>query len=728
MSRASRTAALLPLTALVVALIALSSWGAAQQVALLGTAALHVAGGRVCFGLGPEALVATESGELVGALESSPGTPWRFGALASLSSDDEGRIYASELSPPQVVVFGLDRQHHQTITLQQPPDFSFESQPFAGKLAIGDTIGNHLRLVDATGRTITSRSYRYPNGLSRIRLPASSGGSPREVLVFAETGAHRMVALDENLIPVAVPVVERLNAYLSAGKRAGDGPGSFPHLIHARLADDGVLLATLCRTTAGDCVVARVRPGEGSVDLVADLGMVSALPGREDELKLAEVDLTSRGRLLIASPRLQTVVQVEGEGGPPPPGFCVSCLERELSEKAVEVGALQRGVTWSNGAWVGSFGDAEIRRRLEGIQRAWIFYERLERVGRAGTILVALVLLLALFLSRQAGVEGRPGAHLEAVWRRAIVPEAWNLALVGVAMAAGALPGAALGFLLLGTSGALAGGALAGTLAARLGAHRLVLPRRSTRSAEEAFALFLGPTSPLPLPLLEGETLRWATFAHRRSTETLGEALLDATLLDDPADALELLFPRLWLIARTSHRLLVTRTSVLGSPLEVIESHLVRECGDAAPGTLVLFTPGRTLRFQLPPGCSRPLLSISAERGATHCERCRRVLPGCDHHRVRGGVELALTLLFPGTGHLAQGRFGRARSLGVIALGFALAAIGAWLPQFWGTLPFNPWQYRSPLGGFLLVAIFALVDVRFHQLREKRLQLALARR
>lgn len=707
-------------------LVGISVYGARAEMSVRGVSALHVDRGRVFIGVARKVLVADEAGRRLGVLSSVGGDPWLFDDPSGVTVDEGGRIFVADAGRHEIVRFDPDFSRG-TVIARSSTRFGFELEVLGDKLVVGDTMAHELRLVGPSGETQLSRKIMYPNGLSRLRNgpPAEPKARMEEVLLLAATGRREVLALDHSLKPLSIPSVQALNAYLARG---GTGPSSFRHLLDLSVGEDNALCASLCRTTSGECTLVRVSPDGTRIDPVADLGFVLPDPTNpvDDFLQVLETGFTSRGNLLVASPRLSSVFVFEGPAGPLPGGFCEQCTTEELERNGASVEKLvQEGVTWTNGVRISLFGDAELRNTFIGIRKARQFYFRLQRAGQAGAIVVALGLLVALFLLRQTGAISAPKvqARLNEVWSKLIRPEAGNLAAVGSVIAGAALLGAVAGAITIGTAGALGGAAVGGLIAARIRASPILLRRRDPRRAREAFDLYLGSSAARPIRLLEGEQVVWASYAiQRQSRRQLGAEVLEASRVDDPIELLEHLVPRLSLVVCTTERLFVVATSIIGAPLDDVQAWVregeARVAPPVAPGRLLILQGAALTEFEMPAraegAASSTDVSIRCLRSMFLCRNCSEVVGTCPHGVRHVPAALALTAVLPGLGHLVQRRWGAARITVIVALGFLIQAYQFWEPQHWGVVPSNPWEYGKPLLGYLGLLATAMFDVLRH--------------
>ncbi|MFL5319314.1 MAG: hypothetical protein ACJ790_06625, partial [Myxococcaceae bacterium] len=103
-------------------------------------------------------------------------------------------------------------------------------------------------------------------------------------------------------------------------------------------------------------------------------------------------------------------------------------------------------------------------------------------------------------------------------------------------------------------------------------------------------------------------------------------------------------------------------------------------------------------------------------RGFKWCAICQ-TSGDCAHLTDSVRWPVAMTLLLPGLGHLMQGRFGRARTISLFALGYALEALRNFLPRYLGTLPDAPTRYQLPAAVYSALMFIALLDVAFEGMR-----------
>src|SRR5262249_15141657 len=183
-----------------------------------------------------------------------------------------------------------------------PPYLSFESASFGPRIIIADTMANQLRLVDDSGRTSKSRRIRYPNGITALQ----TGAQFRWIL--AETGMTRARAFTVDLEPIDYEPVRTINAILERKEGSESLLGTSVVPRWSELLDLTVtpkaLAAAVCRDDSGDCSVLWVDGETHRGRVVGDIGFVKS-SGAEDSdgiLKVSEIALTSRGRVLVASP------------------------------------------------------------------------------------------------------------------------------------------------------------------------------------------------------------------------------------------------------------------------------------------------------------------------------------------------------------------------------------------------------------------------------------------
>jgi hypothetical protein len=698
-----------------VALVALVVWGAREETQVSGIMSVETRGGLVYLSANHRVLVADESGRFEGFLEQTPGKAWSFEDVSNITASRDGSVLVSDAGRHEVVRFDSDHHHGAPLPLHDRPRLSFESAQLGDALIIADTMGWELRVVDASGATLHRKAIRYANGLSNV-----AGSSTPEHVVLANTADRHAVAVDGTLTRVADPAVTLLNLWLDARLET---PGTPPTLSGINLLDlhendQGVLVATVCRTTTGDCSIVRADATRGAIDVVGD---ISALDDpryelSDDFLGVSEIAERSDGAVLVASPRLRTVLVFEGaRGGPPPGRFCVACSPDELEQGVTHLEALEQGeASWPNGTHAKVFGDARVRAYFDGIRKETATYQAIQRWGKLGLVAMLALLLLLRFIERQGGASTED--RLREVWRRLVAPE-WRALLIAwlIVGLGAALGGLILGGVLWGAGGAIGGVAAGGFLAARLFAAPYLLRARGLEAASRAWETYLAGTSPRPFPLEDGERWTGARFAYPvESLASLYAQVKEARSIDDGFEALEQLAPRLVLIATTDRRVVTANTSLLGAPLAALRSRRWSE----VPSPLASVRGRVRIDDQtlvVRPGDSS-VAPMHTGAAIDHCIECRAPVTACKHGQGWLGLSLGSSLLLPGLGHLAQARFSAARVHGVTALALLGQALQTWLPQHWGTLPSNPLAYQRPLWGYAALVTVAALDVwRVHR-------------
>lgn len=650
--------------------------------------------------MGDHVLLTDDDGSLIAIASDPAGQPWRFGEVASVSFDETSQLYVADLERREVVRFDAFAQGGERIPLAEPPQFTFEFLVDGDLRVLADTMGHHLQTLRADGSVGRSRRVVYPNGLTRTSI----GGVP--ALVFAETGHRAARAWSLDLEPLDWPVLAKLN---------GDLQRRTPRdLLELTVTPQGALLAADCRDPAGECTILRVDGLAERVDRVADVvPFIAPDPeAAEGLLGVGELAATSKGTVLVASPRLGAVLEFSNdETGAPSGGFCEACDATEYGPP-IDVRSLAVPVTWKNGTRIRRFGDAAVQARVETIWSARHTYSRLERAAQTGTWFVATGLLLALFLSRQARGTG-PLTKLEQVVAQLLRPQAPVLLLVSVPVVLAFAAGFGLGHLLLGMAGGAAIGVALGVLAARVLLPRLYVARQHPEAGARAFDLFL-----------QGhldEPLQWARFVvPRRSLVKHVVASAGASQFDDLVDAFDALAPRLTLLVKTRSRLLSVPTSLLGAPqgpfveLDAAEVPTVAE----GVGSLAVLAPGASWRWWLGAGAA---IEVTARSVTVRCEQCGQRAGSCAHTEVELAVPVLASLVFPGLGAILQGNLAQARVTMLVALGFLLEVVRVALPQHLGTLPLDAGLWLEPLGAYVTTALgaaFAMV-VSWRQTRRR---------
>lgn len=687
------------------ALVACSSWAATQLVESNGAFALAARGGHVAFSLGDYVLLTDDEGSLISVASDSAGQPWRFGEVASVSFDETSRLFVSDLERREVVRFDALAHGGERIPLAEPPELAFEYLSEGDLRVIADTMGHHVQTLKTNGAVDRSRRVVYPNGITRTTI----GGVP--ALVFAETGQRTARAWSLELEPIDWPVLAKLNGDLQRRKPRD--------LLELTVTPQGGLLAADCPSPRGECTILRVDAQAERIDRVADIvPFVAPDPEAADGLiGVAELAATSKGSVLVASPRLGAIVEFSNDQFEAPPGeFCERCDGTEYGP-AIDVRSLATPLTWKNGARIRRFGDAAVQARVEALWSARHTYSRLERGAQAGTWLIATVLLIALFLSRQAGGTSAQPTKLEQAIAQLLRPQLPVLLLVMAPVVLAFLAAFALGQLFLGAAGSAGLGVACGVLAARLLVPRLYVSRQHPEAGARAFELFLRAHV--------DEPLQWARFVvPRRSLMKHVVATTGASQFDDLLDALEVLAPRLTLLIKTQHKLISVPTSLLGAPLGPFVE-LDAADAPASPegvGSLAVFAPKASWRWMLGAGAAT---EVTASAVTVRCEQCGKRVGTCDHTEVDLAVPVLATFVFPGLGALIQGNLAQARVSMLVALGFLLEVLRVALPQHLGTLPLNVDLWLQPLGGYVMTAFGAAFAIAVSW-RQARRRIALA--
>jgi len=689
----------------------LATYGAIQEPKVQSVMALDARGGHVAFSVGHEVLVADEDGRLLFTLEKAPGQPWAFAEVSSVSLDDEGRITVADANRRSLVRFEADGRLGAPVPLDDLPRLSFESATSGARLVVADTMAHQLRLVDSSGRTLKSRRIRYPNGITALQ---SSEGFR---WIVAETGMVRARAFDAELEPVDYGPVKTLNTILARESGASALLGApvprWKELLDVAATPSAFAAAT-CRDDSDTCSVVRVDPRTNKADIVADIGFISAA-GAEDSdgiLQLSEIALTSSGRVLVASPRLSTILSFEGPGGPPTGGFCRECTPEELGQAPATLDQLEAGVSWRNGTRVSVFGDPAVRQRFQQKRAARNFYVRLQRWGQRGTVAIAILLLIAFGLIRQMGVDQR-GSNVG--YKQLIRGDGRALTSALAIILAAAGVGSLLGYEFVGWGGAVGGAAAFGGLASRYLVVPLLVRRRRQDAAAVAYEMFLGANAKHPLPTNPGESLYWVRFASAevQLRQLIGD-FRESFQIEDPLEALERLAPRLVLAAATNKRLIITNTSLLGTPIGTVVS---REWDPQSgpppvpPSSLTLFQKGEgERRFNLGGKGGSGEARVRTLAPVYLCQRCRRALGTCEHRPVGRWITGVLALLLPGLAQLVQGRFRGARVAGMAGMGLLSQAFHEFGPQHWGIIPANPSAYQKPMVAYAVLVMTALVE------------------
>jgi len=694
-----------------VTLVGIAAYGASREPKVQSVMALDARDGRVAFSVGHEVLVADEDGRLLFPLMQATGKPWIFDEVSSVALADTGEIFVADATRRALLRFERDGRRGEAVSLKDPPYLSFESASFGPRLIIADTMAHQLRLVDDSGRTSKSRRIRYPNGITALQTGAQFRW------IVAETGMVRARAFTADLEPSDYEPVKTLNAILERKEGSESLLGTSVVPRWSELLDLTVtpkaLAAAVCRDDSGDCSVLWVDGETHRGRVVGDVGFVKS-SGAEDSdgiLKVSEIALTSTGRVLVASPRFSVILSFSGpDGGAPPGGFCRECTRAELEGSPAGLDDLGAGLNWPNGARVSIFGDDEIRRRFQQKRSERNMYVAMQRWGQRGTAAIGVLLLIAFGLMRQVGVDQRARKtgqrQLASGDGRVLVPA---VAIIGLAAAAGAL----LGWMLIGWGGAVGGAAGLGGIAGRFVAVPLLLRGRRPEAASNAFEKFLGPDAKAPLALAFGEKVCWVRFASQRvHLKQSLEEIRDLFSVEDPLEALERLLPKLVLAIATNQRLVLVRASLWGTPLGVFHSfgwEAHSSDPSPAPSSLEVISERLVQQFQLASNSSGAA-RVRTRRPLYLCDKCRRALGACPHPPARRWVAAALSLVLPGLGHLAQGRFRAARLAAVAGIGLLSQALQAYAPQHWGIIPANPAAYETPMLAYVALLITTLIE------------------
>lgn len=666
-----------------VALVAVGILAASQQMDLPGVTAVHAHSGRVFVGVAHQVFITDESGFGIGKLD------WSFGRATSIATDAQGRIVVADGERGEVLRFSSDGSGGVRLPMSRKPQFNFKVVPLPDdKLAVAATMDHAVFVVDSTGTVIAEQKVRYPNGLDVLMTEG------RPTILVVETGSRRLHAFDTKLQVVtseAVETARRMVAPLDPEKR--------PQLLDGILNARGEYEIAVCRDTQGDCAL--MRPTKNGHEVLAELARVSANEDVADPLLLLISDSVhlSNGSLLVASPRLARPFLFSGTATT---GFSMDAVTSEVSVEAVEAtGAVVNGLS------VSVFGDSQMRARYAGQHGARRAYAVMERVTRLSTIAILSVLLL-LLLTRRLGLDATQSRANE-LWARLFRPDLPNLlsaaALTVLAGAAGSLPG-----ILLGSASIAIGGA---SVAAFIAGAKWIGPRvmrgRAPAIAESVFALFVNPTA----------KLQWARFMPAED-DAASEALdllesFDRSGALDLVDAFDVLFPRMTLVARTDQHVYCVEVGLLGLPTGPVARWEILP--NEASSKTSLPVPRRAVSVAVPSS-----LLNGAREGSREltCHLCRKPFP-CSHSESSIAVAAPASILLPGLGHLLQGRFGRARTLGVLALAVALDAFQNFMPQYLGTLPSDPGKYQWPAVMFSALVFVALVDVTFEAMRRRAL-------
>jgi len=347
-------------------------------------------------------------------------------------------------------------------------------------------------------------------------------------------------------------------------------------------------------------------------------------------------------------------------------------------------------------------------------------YVAMQRWGQRGTAAIGVLLLIAFGLMRQVGVDQRARKtghkHLTRGDGWVLVPA---LAMIGLAAGAGAL----VGWILIGWGAAVGGAAGLGGIASRFVAVPLLLRGLRPEAASNAFETFLSPDAKAPLPLASSEKLCWVRFASQRvHLKRSLEEIRDLFSVEDPLEALERLVPKLLLAIVTNQRLVLVRASLWGTPLGVLHSFgwdAQSAAPSPAPSSLEVISDRRVQQFQLANNSSGEA-RVRTQRPLYLCDKCRRALGACPHSPARRWVTGALSLILPGLGHLAQGRFRAARLAAVAGIGLLSQAFQAYAPQHWGIIPANPAAYETPMLAYVALLITTLIESQMVARRDEQ--------
>lgn len=702
---------------LVVALVGVSVIGARRSTELGGVSRVEVTNDAVIFGLGTELVFADPQGDFRGVGRSPNGTPWRFEYVSSISTDGNGNVYAVDGDSGEIVRFGPDGTEGTTVHTELPPSRNRRILPLPdGRFFVADTSSHRIAVLDAEGAVIRERYVRYPNGLTLLR-DRSTG---RLVIYLVETGHRRLQAFDELLEPVETDLLVRARSALqSLGK-----PPAYRELLGLAADPQGRLVMLGCENTEGDCTVLRLEDSDTFEPIASLASLRTPSTDWGDSLMLVpQLAVGPDGRLFLPSSRLASLLVFErgegGDGGALPDGFCSKCTTDEASP--VPLSSID-GIPFSfpNGARVTVFGSPELRARFVAHQRARLFFDRVERVGRNGVMVFALGLMILLLVLRQSGAvdAARLDLRLRNVVSSLVRPSIGALVTTGAVIVVAGTAGALFGRLVAGTSGAVACGIGLAMLLSRTLAPRLFLAQCSPDAASQMWRLHFGTDAPAALPMGPGEKVEWCALGRQtQSSKELASEVRSAAEADDPLEILERLAPHLVLVTRTDRRLIFTRVSLLGAPMDAVTSVDVDNTTSAPEHSLSV--AGWERQFHLPMRVRGE--RVLARRVSYLCERCFQPLGTCDHAGPESALlPLILSALVPGLGHLPQGRFRRARVVLISALGLAMAALYEIIPQAMGVLPYAPWRFSAAAIGYAIVLAGAMVDVAAWQLRLRR--------
>lgn len=269
-------------------------------------------------------------------------------------------------------------------------------------------------------------------------------------------------------------------------------------------------------------------------------------------------------------------------------------------------------------------------------------------------------------------------------------------------------------FRVAGGAAALSAGVVAGLIVARWVMSPWMARRIPPALARTAFELNWGVGAHRQLTLREGEEVAYVSFGLpllRRS-----EAMADigpGLLIDDVWELIAGLVPRALLVARTSQRILLARSTLWGAPVgeaAVLEITSAREAGT---GILVARQAGNLSAFELGGDVRGELIDTSGPR--YYCRDCGGDLASCPHRRLGLRPALLASGVFPGLGQLGQRRFGVGRALAAVGLLALLAGLREFLPQVWGTSPFNPFTIMLPAVGLFGIWLASLGELLIHE-------------
>ncbi|GEM_PF-3443243 len=649
----------------------LSIWAASEEGETRGVAALHVSGHQVVIAVDRVVWLCDDLGDCSGRLRDAAGRPFVFDQVSNLSSSIAGDIYVADPGRHRVDVFGSEGRFLRTIALEVQPGATFEVLPLGENLVIADTIAHRLRLVDAQGKTLRSVLVKYPNGLSRFKGKNGSG------LLVAETWRAKPLAFDANL-DVLPGEIDALSAMVTANH----DQTAYRELLDLTTGEGDRIAVAQCRNTKADCAFFGVEAGA-----LKSYGDMESLKPEHAELfendqMSGEIGLTARGTLLVASTRMTQIY--EFESGVPRP-----------------------------------FGDAALAHALDEMRARRPAFSRLESIGRWGTLMSSGLLIVLLLVARQSGVlsPARAQDRLNAIWQRVVRPDLRAfLGLFGSTIGISAIA-AALGARMAGQGVAIVAALATAFLSVRFVGLRFFVSQRSSKAASEAFLLQLGSEAPRPMTMRLGETIAWCAFA-RPAGSPVRDELFAAAEFAKESGLLEPLAPPLHLVIRTTERLLLARCSIFGAPIDDIAFlELQTDQLMVAPADLGVRAGPDSIRLRLSGGEGR---AVVAGTLSWLCLACRAPMARCGHRPVGTLAAVSLGLVFPGLGHLLQGRYGPARTAMLAAIAASADALPAMIPQWSGRLPWNPSTWAPALTAFFIVAVGALVDVVAHASRLRR--------